>query len=78
MQTVGLLLLLQGTASWAFYLPGTVFTVFMYDKFMQVLKLVPGSVRSPMVLPVVDYSNFFTFGLFSRSIGSYIVASDIL
>ncbi len=32
MQSVGLLLLLQGTASWAFYLPGTVFTVLMYDK----------------------------------------------
>jgi hypothetical protein len=31
MQSLGLLLLLQGTASWAFYLPGT---VFMYDKFM--------------------------------------------
>jgi hypothetical protein len=40
MQSLGLLLLLlQGTASWAFYLPGTVFTVFrffVYHKFKQV------------------------------------------
>jgi hypothetical protein len=33
MHSVGLLLLLQGTASWAFYLPGM---EFIYDKFMQV------------------------------------------